>query len=144
MSTNRVSPGNPSGGQFSGTPRVPAALDPAAMEMGAGYGDDVYPALTIQADTASALPTRGDSKFTFDDVAGPDGIRRANFMRARTAGDAVRAYAKVSGLNNEEPVEAITDCIGDIHHLCDALGLDFEEILRKADVHHAAEIRGIT
>jgi hypothetical protein len=41
--------------------------------------------------------------------------------------------------DTDAPEQCVTDLLGDLRHLCDALGLDFAELDRAADRHYAQE-----
>ena len=59
-------------------------------------------------------------------------------MRAAYVMDVLgRTYVGRSG---ECPAIQGTDIIADIMHLCDHAGYDFGEMLRRAHMHHAAEL----
>lgn len=44
---------------------------------------------------------------------------------------------------NEEPGTILGDFMSDFRHLCDAEGMDFDEMLRKGMMHYTDEIRGV-
>ena len=66
----------------------------------------------------------------------------ANEARARNGWLAVSTYGnKVYGSAAHEPVEqGIRDLLGDLHHLCHALGLDFEDLAKRADAVFQEEL----
>lgn len=69
-----------------------------------------------------------------------DNTRRAGF-----AGQAVIAYADATrhGTGSEVDVpEVIGDLLGDLRHLCDALGLDFDALSEDGRERYDAELRG--
>lgn len=67
-----------------------------------------------------------------------DNTRRAGFALA-----ALKAFAKrVGGFKSEPTEQQIGDLLCDLHHLCDALGIDFASVLDDADFHYSAELRG--
>lgn len=68
-------------------------------------------------------------------------VEDRNQMRARYAGEGARAYAQRVGLlSGEEPLTVLGDLLGDLRHLCDALGLDFAEADRKGYNHYSEEL----
>lgn len=65
-----------------------------------------------------------------------------NNLRAKFAAKAVYHYARRTGTLDEEPALSISDMLGDLRHLCDALDLDFDELVERGAFHYSAEIRG--
>lgn len=41
-----------------------------------------------------------------------------------------------------DPFTALGDVLGDLHHWADAVGIDWEEVLDRADYHYDAETTG--
>lgn len=76
----------------------------------------------------------GEGQWRYDDSA-HDNTRRAGFALAALGG-----YRAVVG--DEEPATVIGDLLGDLRHLCDALGLDFEDLVEAGRFHYDAELRG--
>lgn len=74
----------------------------------------------------------------------PDGIRRDNNTRARWGGQALVAYARQlrSPLPETEVETAVSDLVGDLRHLFDALGLDWDDAVGRAERYHQDEITG--
>lgn len=79
----------------------------------------------------------------------PSDNEHDNTLRARWAGAAVKAYARHTGLLNDEPVEtAIGDLLADLRHLVDALRdekgerLDFDELAAQGERRYDEELRG--
>ena len=76
------------------------------------------------------------------DWGNPQACQNDNNQRAAFAGEAVKAYAKRTGmLTGEDPETVVSDLLNDMRHLCDALGLDFEALAAN-DMHYHAELRG--
>jgi hypothetical protein len=67
-----------------------------------------------------------------------------NAVRAGFASTGIIAFAKRVGLLNDEGgVEtAISDFLGDLMHLCDALDITFEDMVSMGAFHYDAELRG--
>lgn len=68
-----------------------------------------------------------------------------NTTRAGSAAVALKAYARTGGgsyLTGEAPETAIYDLLGDLRHLCDALGLNFDELNDRGARHYEAEVTG--
>lgn len=83
---------------------------------------------------------RLDDRYTYGDS--PEEIAHDNNRRATFALEGVVSYASITRCESEEVPTIITDMLCDLHHLCDFLGVEFEALLRTADVHYQAEIRG--
>lgn len=65
-----------------------------------------------------------------------------NLQRGLYAGVAVSAYTFVVA-NADEPLEQqIGDLLGDLRHLCDALGMDFADLNERGFRHYLDEIGG--
>lgn len=73
----------------------------------------------------------------------PQDNRDDNALRAEFAALAVKAYARRTGVLDEEPELAIKDLLGDLMHLCDALGLNFEGLVESGRYHYDCEVRGV-
>lgn len=79
----------------------------------------------------------GDGQWR-DDDSPHDNTRRAGF-----AGQALITYADVTRSGtSEDPSTVIGDLLGDLRHLCDALGLDFDALSEDGREHYDAELRG--
>uniref|UniRef100_A0AAU8GUI9 MazG-like nucleotide pyrophosphohydrolase n=1 Tax=Mycobacterium phage BabyBack TaxID=3158877 RepID=A0AAU8GUI9_9CAUD len=65
-----------------------------------------------------------------------------NSYNVSWAAVAVSAYVKVIGGDDEEVGIAIEDLLGDLMHLADAAGVDFDEALNKAEFNYDAEVNG--
>ncbi|QGH78082.1 hypothetical protein SEA_LONEWOLF_81 [Mycobacterium phage LoneWolf] len=55
---------------------------------------------------------------------------------------ALSAYVKVIGGHDEGVETAISDLLGDLMHLADAAGVDFEEAVNKAEFNYGFELNG--
>ena len=78
-------------------------------------------------------------------LAGDGGdLRRDNSIRARRAARALVAYAQhLGGATLTEEVEvAAGDLLGDLRHLFDALGVEWDAAVASSEVHYRAEIFG--
>ncbi len=66
-----------------------------------------------------------------------------NKDRAKWAMAAVQTFADVTGLDTASEADGlettITDLLADLMHLCDANGLQLQELLERANRHYAAE-----
>ncbi|QFG08656.1 hypothetical protein PBI_VANISOA_76 [Mycobacterium phage Vanisoa] len=72
--------------------------------------------------------------------------------RGREAGDntfnvswaavALSAYVQTIGGHDEGLETPISDLLGDLMHLADAAGVDFEEALNKAEYNYGFELNG--
>ncbi|QBP31095.1 hypothetical protein SEA_REFUGE_77 [Mycobacterium phage Refuge] len=62
-----------------------------------------------------------------------------NSYNVSWAAVAASAYQKVIGGDFEN---IIPDLLGDLMHLADAMGVDFEEALNKAEFNYDAEVNG--
>ena len=80
----------------------------------------------IDAATCADLPDKADGDFT--DGSTPAEIAADNLRRATSAATAVKAYATATGSIQDTPRSMIGDLVGDLRHLCDALGLDFYDL----------------
>ncbi len=107
-----------------------------------------YSAGPINAEMAEDLPEgKGDRHMTDTDT------QADNTTRAMFACAAVQAYAKETGVGGESPYLAITDLLGDLMHLVDALNNgenpdddnykgEFTTVLENAYRHYDAEVHG--
>lgn len=65
-------------------------------------------------------------------------------IRASWAAQGVLAYADyLSGELGCELAGIIADFLGDLHHLCDGLGVDFDEAVNTAIRSHHEEVRAL-
>ena len=118
--------------------------------------DDRGASLLSEAPTAGLFPARcvlpddmtADEAFlddlvvpvSEDQCAGAE-IRDDNDERASRALEAVRCYA-TQCYAAESIVTILGDFLGDLRHLCDAVGLTWQDVLESGAMHHDAEIRG--
>lgn len=65
--------------------------------------------------------------------------RRTNQISALQAAGALRRYAELKNVKpgTHEPLDVLRDLLNDLHHLADALGVDWDEALRQ--YHYDAE-----
>jgi hypothetical protein len=72
-----------------------------------------------------------------------ESITHDNTRRAGFALHGVEAYADVTGgIASEGMMMMLTDLLGDMMHLADALGVDFFELVRRGGYRYEAETRG--
>jgi len=66
-----------------------------------------------------------------------------NSVRAGFAATAVKAFAKRVGTHDWEDMETnLSDLLCDLMHLCNALGISFEDMVSRGAFHYDAELRG--
>jgi len=66
-----------------------------------------------------------------------------NVVRAGFAATGVIAFAKRVGTYQQEDMETnLSDFLCDLMHLCDTLGISFEDMVDRARSHHGFEVRG--
>lgn len=96
-----------------------------------------YPATRIEASCPAELEDRPGREMTYEDFSFD------NNLRARFAGVGLKAYAQRTGTaTQEELATVITDLLGDLRHLCDATGVDFEEVSEAAERMYRDELEG--
>lgn len=66
-------------------------------------------------------------------------IRPKNRERAAWARLGIDAFADCTGVSDEDFGTKASDFLADLLHLCDQLGYDFDDLLRRARVHYTAE-----
>ncbi|BBX09469.1 hypothetical protein [Mycolicibacterium aichiense] len=57
------------------------------------------------------------------------------------AAKALQTYVNVVGRDTIET--SVSDLLGDLMHLCDAAGLDFDELVNKAEYDYGAEVEDL-
>lgn len=67
--------------------------------------------------------------------------REDNRIRAAWAGHAVVAFVDMVG-DAGELESSISDLLGDLMHLCDALNINFDYMIEQGRRHYTAELRG--
>ena len=67
---------------------------------------------------------------------------KENKRRARVAAIAVKARMAALGDTSDGMETDIVDLLADLGHLCDKIGYDFEDAIRRATVHLDAEREG--
>jgi len=66
-----------------------------------------------------------------------------NTVRAGFAATGVKAFAQRVGTYHHEDMETnLSDFLCDLMHLCDALGISFEDMVSRGAFHYDAELRG--
>ncbi|MEU2006967.1 hypothetical protein ACH47B_37845 [Rhodococcus sp. NPDC019627] len=91
-----------------------------------------------QLATASARKTRPNFTDDYDDGSQV----HDNGVRALRAGDGLICYARTCNTDQEETMTVFGDFLGDLHHLADAMGVDWDEAQRRGAVHYTAELYG--
>lgn len=86
-------------------------------------------------DAFASLPDRLDLRHSDDDT-----LRANNQVRASWAADAVDTYARTTGVVRESAWTALSNLLNDARHLCDALGIDWDDVSRP--FHYDEDIRG--
>lgn len=94
-----------------------------------------YPANLPMKNLEDLACAAGQYEFSNLGVSDPT---EANNNRARWAAHSVHAYAK--HMSSEDVEMAISDLIGDVIHLCDAAGLDFDDIVHTGYRNHDEEL----
>ncbi|UUG69778.1 MazG-like nucleotide pyrophosphohydrolase [Mycobacterium phage OmniCritical] len=97
--------------------------------------ETTYRAARLDAETIDDLAALPSSSITYDDPQADNGAR------AGFAAEALVAYVRRVG-DPGELETAVTDLLGDLRHLCDALGFDFGDVAEVSFCHYDAEIRG--
>lgn len=64
-----------------------------------------------------------------------------NHQRAALAADALKQFASTHGLDDIDT--AMSDFLGNFMHLCDGLGMSFEDMVDRARFHYEPETRGV-
>lgn len=103
------------------------------------------PAPCVRVSNAGALEYLvgwfdGDSKMRYSGDVADD--RHDNGRRAGFAATTLLAFARHTGLLDQDTDTSIVDLLGDLRHLCDALHLDFHKLDRTGERHYTAELRG--
>jgi hypothetical protein len=66
-----------------------------------------------------------------------------NIARASWAAKSVVLFADTTGMGAEDELETIiSDLVTDLKHLCDATNVSWHQVMRRANRHHIAEVRG--
>jgi hypothetical protein len=63
-----------------------------------------------------------------------------NNERAGWARVGVKAFAKRTGIGDDDIATQVSDLLADLMHLADLEQLDWEDIVRRADGHYQAEV----
>lgn len=104
---------------------------------------ETYSAHSIVGETVGSLDLSaldGDGDMRYDDT--PEANRHDNTRRAGLALTAVQGYASACNEDNEAPETVISDLLGDLRHLCNAVGLDFDALSDHGGWHYQAEVTG--
>ncbi|UJD20915.1 hypothetical protein SEA_ZIMMER_77 [Mycobacterium phage Zimmer] len=65
-----------------------------------------------------------------------------NTYNCSWAAVALSAYTKVVGGGDNDVATQLSDLLGDLMHLADAAGIDFDEAVNKAEFNYDAEVNG--
>jgi len=108
---------------------------------------DVYPASlgSKKPDTFARLIAFAEEYgvYGFAEASHPESIRENNVLRASYAATAVVAYGLRTREGHSTDSETLlTDLLGDFLHLCDLLGLSFDDLEAQARSHYEPELRG--
>lgn len=99
--------------------------------------DMTYHATPLEVETTDDLPEASPEHMTDVDPL------RDNNLRATWASHAVRAYAaRCFPSGGEAPETVIGDLLADMRHLCDAIGVDYDDVDAAAWRRYDEEIRG--
>ncbi|KAA9159445.1 hypothetical protein FPZ12_020295 [Amycolatopsis acidicola] len=98
----------------------------------------------VQALGITAITDLDPALFSGDgkprDTNAPNDIVHDNTRKAGFAATAVNAYAAQVGNTYEDFYSLISDLIGDLYHLADALGIDLADAIRHGRDDYLAEI----
>lgn len=67
---------------------------------------------------------------------------RDNGVRAANAAEGLIAYARPIGLETEELTMVFGDFLGDLRHLADAVGVDWDAVDERGQDHYRCELYG--
>lgn len=93
--------------------------------------------ISIEALNEADFGGRDLSYGTSPEAQVQDNTRRAGFTVP-----ALRAFSDTVRLHGEDVDTVISDLLGDLLHLCDALGHDFDALLERGCSHYEAEVEG--
>ena len=69
--------------------------------------------------------------------------KEKNDRRASFAAATLKEYVEItSEPTSTEPAEALGDLLGDLRHLCDAIGHDFDTLAARSASYYEAEVNG--
>ncbi|WP_082993074.1 hypothetical protein [Mycobacterium sp. 1245111.1] len=71
-------------------------------------------------------------------------IQRDNDIRAARGAQALMAYGAYlnDATVNEDLQSSVSDLLGDLRHLCDAVGVDWDRAVERSGRDHFSEVRG--
>lgn len=98
------------------------------------------PGVDSPAQLAAAFA--GTTRPNFTDDYDEDSQVHDNGVRALRAGDGLITYARTCNTAREEAMTVFGDFLGDLHHLADVMGVDWDEAQRRGAVHYTAELYG--
>jgi hypothetical protein len=105
-----------------------------------------YPAHGIAArsirDLARHFPNATSESLSLG--VSPQDIQRDNNIRAASGAQALMAYgAYVNDATIDEDLQSsVSDMLGDLRHLCDAVGVDWDRAVERSGRDHFSEVRG--
>ncbi len=105
-----------------------------------------YPAQWIAArsirDLAGHFPNATSESLSLG--ATPQALQRDNDIRATWGAQTLMAYgACVNDATIDEDLQtSFTDMLGDLRHLCDAVGVDWDRAVERSGRDHFSEVRG--
>lgn len=89
-------------------------------------------------DLAKAAAQRGQTPRSYE-IEDP---AEANAVRALNVVDVLADYMRLVGDAGEDLNIGVVDLLGDLHHLTDAVGVDWDKALDDSDRHYRAEVAG--
>lgn len=102
--------------------------------------DDKPPVVKLDITTLGELPEKQEGDFTYGHS--PDEIAQDNYRRATFASVGLQAYGQATRSVEEDIPTVFSDLLGDLRHLADCLGLDFEELSERGQHHYLPETKG--
>ncbi|WP_072814635.1 hypothetical protein [Rhodococcus zopfii] len=96
----------------------------------------VLRAATTTADLIEAAALRDRTPNTYEITESTE----ANAVRGLNAARLLAEYMRSVG--DDELQTGLTDLLGDLHHLSDAIGTDWDAAVDAAATHHQAEVAG--
>jgi hypothetical protein len=125
------------------------SIDTYAAQLPADMDSDAAPLTAEERDNAGELSLSELTSLDWDgngamtDAGDPESVSHDNTRRAGFAVSALEAYAdRVGGLASEPVEQHMRDLLGDLHHLANALGVDFRAMLDRAEDTYQEEANG--
>ncbi|TDC92373.1 hypothetical protein E1161_13455 [Saccharopolyspora aridisoli] len=104
---------------------------------------DRFPAERIDAESVEDLAEidfDGEGDMLYGNS--PEDHVHDNSRRAGFAVPALEAFTETTRLHGENIDLVVADLLADLLHLCDALSLDFDELVKRGYEHYSAEVTG--